>query len=189
MEKKLTIKQEKFCQAYVRTSDKSAAYREAYNAQNMKAETINNKAYHLFTEAHITARVNEIHNETRNRNKITLDEIVDMLAGMARFDVSDIYDDSGFVKPLSAMKKETRQMITRINSTELYSGKGSDKESIGVVKEVVVADKHASLDKLLKIFGGYEKDNEQKKSEQTVNFDMSKISDATLNELEAASGE
>ena len=48
--KKLTLKQEKFCQEYVKNGgNASAAYRSAYNASKMKDETVWVKASMLLS--------------------------------------------------------------------------------------------------------------------------------------------
>ena len=41
---KLTVKQEKFALKYAECGDASKAYRHAYDAENMKPSTINEKA-------------------------------------------------------------------------------------------------------------------------------------------------
>jgi len=53
----LTLKQEAFCQAFIRLGDKSAAYREAYSTKNMKPESINRKSFELFNEVKIRSRI------------------------------------------------------------------------------------------------------------------------------------
>lgn len=53
----LTPKQEAFCLAYVETGNASEAYRQAYSAANMKAETIANNAHALLKRSDITARL------------------------------------------------------------------------------------------------------------------------------------
>ncbi len=53
----LTPKQEKFCQAVVRGSNQSDAFREAYDAKNMLPTTINERACRLMQESKISARV------------------------------------------------------------------------------------------------------------------------------------
>jgi len=55
--KKLTPKQEKFCQLYMELGNASEAYRGAYNAGNMKAATVNRKATELMQNGTITARI------------------------------------------------------------------------------------------------------------------------------------
>ena len=44
---KLTIKQEKFCNLYIELGNASEAYRQSYNCEKMKPESVNNKAYEL----------------------------------------------------------------------------------------------------------------------------------------------
>jgi len=56
----LTAKQEAFCQAVVVGMSQSDAYRKAYNAENMKAETVHEKASRLMADAKVRARVAEI---------------------------------------------------------------------------------------------------------------------------------
>ena len=68
----LTPKQEKFCQEYVKTGNKSGAYRIAYSCENMKEATINNNAYKLFENNDITTRINTL------QKKIELDHGVDI---------------------------------------------------------------------------------------------------------------
>ena len=53
----LTVKQEKFCQAYVETGNASEAYRMAYATDKMKATSINSKAYELLNNGEVTVRV------------------------------------------------------------------------------------------------------------------------------------
>ena len=56
----LTIKQEKFCMVYIETGNASEAYRRSYNAENMKAESINVNACKMLTDAKIAQRLDEL---------------------------------------------------------------------------------------------------------------------------------
>lgn len=56
----LTPKREAFCQAIVAGMNQSDAYRKAYDAAKMKAETIQNKAHVLMKNGEIRARIEEI---------------------------------------------------------------------------------------------------------------------------------
>lgn len=56
----LTAKQEKFCRGVVKGLTYSDAYREAYNVDNMKPETVNNSAFKLIQNGDITARISEL---------------------------------------------------------------------------------------------------------------------------------
>lgn len=69
---KLTPKQEAACQAYVLSpnnkikGNKSAAYRVAYNTDNMKPESVNRLAKKLFDGIKIRSRVEELQNEIKS---------------------------------------------------------------------------------------------------------------------------
>ena len=72
----LTIKQEKFCMVYIETGNASEAYRKAYNCENMKEATINNKAYELLKKGDITARLGELRDKHAERHNITVSDLI-----------------------------------------------------------------------------------------------------------------
>jgi phage terminase small subunit len=57
---KLTPKQEAFCQAICNGMNQSDAYRLAYNAANMKQETVNKRASELVNNGEVKGRVQEL---------------------------------------------------------------------------------------------------------------------------------
>lgn len=168
----LTIKQENFCQAYIRLGDKSAAYREAYDASNMKSESINRKAVELFDDGKITARIAELQDEVKRRNDITIDELVQSLAGMVRFDIGDLYDENGSLLPIHKMPKSARLMISQLDTDDLFSGSGDDRMMIGYTKKVRTYSKVDAIEKLMKHLGGYEKDNNQNKPVNHIEINL-----------------
>ena len=75
----LTAKQEAFCLAYIETGNASEAYRTAYDAENMKPESINCKASLLLGKVEIGARLDEIRKPIRERAEITLESHLERL--------------------------------------------------------------------------------------------------------------
>lgn len=73
---KLTPKQEKFCQKYIETGNASEAYRQSYDCENMKDETINSRAKELLKNGPITVRINELQNKHAKRHAITVDTLL-----------------------------------------------------------------------------------------------------------------
>ena len=71
----LTVKQENFCQAYIETGNASEAYRRAYNAGNMKPETINRNAHALFGNNKIVTRLDELRAGHAERHNVTVDSL------------------------------------------------------------------------------------------------------------------
>jgi len=75
----LTLKQEAFCLAFIETGNASEAYRRAYNAENMKTDTIHRNAKALQSNNKIATRLNELRAEIRERHNLTVDDISRML--------------------------------------------------------------------------------------------------------------
>ena len=72
----LTLKQEHFIKAYIETGNASEAYRIAYDADKMKAETIHRKASELMNNGKIRARLNELQTEHKERHNMTVDDLI-----------------------------------------------------------------------------------------------------------------
>ena len=72
----LTPKQEKFCQLYIELGNASEAYRQAYDASRMKAETINTKAKELLKRGPITVRISELQDEHKQRHNTNVDDLI-----------------------------------------------------------------------------------------------------------------
>ncbi len=79
----LTAKEEAFCRAYVETSNGSEAYRRAYNAANMKPESIHRKAVEVKAKGRVTARIEELQAKVAERHDVTVDYIIGGLKTVA----------------------------------------------------------------------------------------------------------
>lgn len=73
MAEKLTPKQEAFCLAYIETGNASEAYRRAYDAKDMKPETVNRKAKVELDKGKIRARLDELRAPVIKSAQITLE--------------------------------------------------------------------------------------------------------------------
>ena len=159
----LTEKQEKYCQAYVITGNQATAYRMAYDAEAMNQNTVYVKASELHSSGNISVRIKQIQKEAYERNKITIDELIQTMAGMVRFDISDLYNENGSLKSIHDMPKEARQMISELTSFDEFENDGAGgKILVGYTKKVKTIDKLQAIEKLMKHLGGYEVDNNQK---------------------------
>lgn len=76
---KLTPKQEKFCQKYIEIGNASEAYRQSYDCENMKDETVNVKASELLNNGKITVRLKELKTEHAKRHNTTVDDLLNEL--------------------------------------------------------------------------------------------------------------
>lgn len=72
----LTPKQEKFCIVYRETGNASEAYRQAYDASGMNANSVNRKAFDLLEHGKIRARLDAMAKETAKRHQLTVDDLI-----------------------------------------------------------------------------------------------------------------
>lgn len=89
---KLTPKQEAFCLHFHEFGNASDAYRHAYNAQNMKPETVNRKAKELLDNGKITARLKELYAPALEKAEVTSERIVTELARIAFGSARDVME-------------------------------------------------------------------------------------------------
>ena len=81
----LTLKQEKFCQAYIQTGNASEAYRQAYDTSKMKSETVNRNAFTLVNaNTKIKARVEELRAPALQSAMLTLETHLAEMDRLAR---------------------------------------------------------------------------------------------------------
>ncbi len=183
-EKKLTYKQEAAAQVYMRTGDKSAAYREVYKCDKMKSSSINSKAYELFENVFVWGRVKELQAEAEKIAKekfgVTSEEILGHLNILRNAKIDEyvnlsykkvatkekdengafIYDEVPVIlfKPFSELTKEQLMCIESIKQTR----NGIELKLHGI---------DWTIDKICKHIGFYEKDNKQKNSADALNME------------------
>lgn len=168
----LTEKQERFCQAYIEFGDKSKAYREAYDAEAMNSNSVAVEANKMFKDPNISLRVEELQKEIRERNKVKIDDVLGYLADMIKFDIAEIYNEDGRLKPIHDIPKPHREMIASVKVYEDFMSVDGSKEKIGETKEVKLLNKLDVIEKFMKHFGAYEKDNSQKTSSIVTIFQL-----------------
>lgn len=99
----LTAKQEAFCQAVASGMNQSDAYRSAYDAENMKAETVQSKACLLMAEGKVRARVDSLKQSLSEKSEWTrLDSVLTLRAIAESAEAKDS-DKTGAVKVLNEM--------------------------------------------------------------------------------------
>lgn len=112
----LTPKQEKFCQRYIETGNASLAYRDSYDCQNMKDETVNVKASELLKNGKIAVRLDELRSVHQERHDVTIDDMV------AKYD--EAYElakqNSNPSAMISAISAKSRLLgLDKFNRTEI----------------------------------------------------------------------
>lgn len=178
----LTPQQERFCVEYCKSGNASDAYRNAYpRSQSWKPETLWAQAARTLAVPLVAARVHELQAAARalsdEQFEFGVTEILREAVGIATSDVADLVDDDGDVLPVKQWPKRLRRAVASLKVKPEYRVGKDGREFIGYSKEVRFWDKNAALDKLMRINGMFEKDNEQRNP-----FDG--LPRATLRELE-----
>lgn len=160
----LTHKQEKFILAVVEGKTQADAYRHAYNASNMSADTIINKASKLMARDDIRARYNELMEKVRNRLEekaiVTVEEVVKELKKIGFADIKDFLE---FKTDLSVVGYEDGEPVTDYRT--VVQLKESDEVDGTLINEISISkdgtlkfklhDKISALEKIgkhLKMF-------------------------------------
>lgn len=89
MSDKLTIKQERYAQGLFAGLSQREAYKQAYDCENMMDKTIDEDACRLAADSKVIARIDELNNELKLRNMVTVERI---LAEYAKIGYADIKD-------------------------------------------------------------------------------------------------
>lgn len=168
----LTPKQEKFAQGIASGMSQSDAYRHAFNAGNMKAETIHKRASELMNDGELTGRISDLRGEAMKRTEISRDRVLTEIARLALSDPRKAFSPNGDLLPVHEWPDE---VAASISSIKITVNKGPDGESDNEVKEVKFWDKNSAADKLCKFLGLYETDNRQKNPLDDLSRDTLKL--------------
>ncbi|MCY1170548.1 Terminase small subunit [compost metagenome] len=158
----LTVKQEAFVLAYIECGNASRAYREVYDAENMKPGTVWTEACLLLQNPKVAKRLRALRDQITERLLMTKADVIAETTKLATFDVRRLFDADGAPIPFHELDPDTAACIVGIEVLEEFEGTGKERRFVGFTKKYKVADKKGALDMLAKHHGIYEKDNEQK---------------------------
>lgn len=94
----LTIKQEKFVQNILKGMSQRDAYKNSYDAKNMKDKTIDDKASLLFKKEEIRARYHELLKKVENRSIMSATERQIWLSKVINGDIKVVLSYEGYEK-------------------------------------------------------------------------------------------
>lgn len=110
--KGLTLKQEKFVQNLIQGMSQREAYKNSYNAEKMKDETIDNKASNLFKKGNVRARYDELLEELEDKAIMSAQErmkwLTRVVEGIEQEEVLVSLDDGSEVKKKFPAKLDTK---------------------------------------------------------------------------------
>lgn len=151
MRKKLPPNQERFIEEYlIDLNATQAAIRAGYSPK-----TANEQGARLLANASVRHKIDALKQARSERTEITADVVLKELLRLARVDISQAFDERGWLKDLKDIPEDVRRAISGIETQELFSGDSDQKSIIGVTRKVKFWDKTKALELLgkhLKLF-------------------------------------
>lgn len=139
----LSVKQENFCHFYIETGNASEAYRCAFNADNMKAESVAVEASKLLSNPNVALMVQELRNELIKCHDITKERILSELKAILGAKITDYLDFDGTNISFKDFKTLSEDKIKAIES--IKEGKN------GI--ELKLHGKSWTIDRICKMLG------------------------------------
>jgi phage terminase small subunit len=133
MADKLTVKQEKFVQGLFAGLSQRETYKQAYSAKKMTDNQIDVEASKLANNPKITLRLDELTNELKQRNMVTVEKVIAELAHIAFDDISN-YLEYRTEKTVVDHDKETGEPIIDYKTiVELKDSRTIDTRNIAEI--------------------------------------------------------
>lgn len=117
-EKKLTPKQEAFCQEYIKDfNGTQAAIRAGYSENTAKVTASEN-----LTKPDISTKIEELKKSRSERVQIDADWVLTRLGQIDQMDVKDIFNDDWTLKPIGTWPEVWRKTVSGIDVMETNDG-------------------------------------------------------------------
>lgn len=137
--------QEAFAQHYALHGSQADAYRQGYNTERMKPESIYASAGRLVKDAKVALRISELQALAAKRAdeqfSIDADWMLKRLQDIDELDVIDILDDAGNVLPIRQWPKVWRTSISGLDLNEIINN-----DITTIVRKLKLPDKHKNLE-------------------------------------------
>jgi phage terminase small subunit len=151
LSKKLTIKQDRFCNEYVTNGgDASAAYRTAYDCSRMKSQSVNRLAFALIQNIKITSRIEELKKRAMASADLTPERVMLEVARLAFNDPRKVFDESGRLLSVDKWPDDVAASISSIEVDETLDKNGNFTTQ---TKKIKFWDKGKQLDLASKLLG------------------------------------
>lgn len=152
----LTHKQQRFVDEYLKDKNATQAYiRAGYKAKNDNSAAV--LAHTLLKNAKVRDEIDSQLQRLSEECGVDLQRTLLEVGRVALFDPRKLFNDDGSPKAIHELDDDTAAAIAGVEVVQL----GGD-DAPAIIKKYKLTDKNAALEKLMKHFGAYEKDNRQK---------------------------
>ena len=156
--------------------DKSKAYRAI--RPDKGATSVSTNSTFLLALPEIQEEIEYRLKLQAKKSMITEQRILEELACIAFFDVKDLLNDDGSLKPISEIPEKARKAISGLELVELYhnsAGKGDVKIPKGMAKKLKINSKEKALELLGKYFSMFTEKIQVEGGETHIHYNIGKF--------------
>lgn len=151
--KKLTIKQEKFCNKYLECGNASEAYRFAYDCSGLAESTIWSKASLMLDNDKVRARIDYLKSHLAEAAGISALQIIREHQKIAFSDATRIRNGWMSLKDFEALTKEEKACIKSVETKQTKRVTPMGEEVIDEQVKITCYDKQKALDSIVNMLG------------------------------------
>lgn len=151
--KKLTIKQEKFCNKYLECGNASEAYRFAYDCSKMSDETVWKRSSELLQNGEVTGRLEYLKNHLAEAAGISALQIIREHQKIAFSDATRIRNGWMSLKDFEALTDEEKACIKSVETKQTKRVTPMGEEVIDEQVKIICYDKQKALDSIVNMLG------------------------------------
>lgn len=142
-------KHEKYAQLLANGVKQAVAYRKVYpGSLKWKDKTVWEKSSRLAAEDKVRARVAELVQEAAKQAVVDASYVLKRLVEIDKMDIADILNDDMSLKPVSSWPIVWRQYLSGFDLSEMFEGRGDEREIVGILKKIKWPDKLKNLELL-----------------------------------------
>jgi len=159
----LTPKQRRFVDEYlVDLNATQAAIRAGYSARTARSIAEENLTKPDIAEAIAAAQA-----ARAERTQVTADRVLRELARIAFSDIRTLFDSKGGLRKVADLSDDEAAAFAAVDASEIFEGRGEDREHVGYLKKVKLWDKLAAL-RLAMLHLGLLKEKVEHKGEMKI---------------------
>lgn len=145
----LTAKQRRFVGEYlIDLSATKAAIRAGYSAK-----TAHSAGPRLLEHVGVAKAIDEAMAQRAERTRITADRVLRELARIAFSDIRALFDEKGALRNVADLSDDEAAALAAVEVSEIFEGRGEDREHVGYLKKVKLWDKKGALELAMRHLG------------------------------------
>lgn len=118
-------------------------------AAGYSPKTATSQASRLLRNVNVQAALQEAVGKRLNTIGADADALLSRLVAEVNADLADLYDEDGSLKPVAEWPRVWRTgLVAGIDTEALFAGRGEDREQIGTIQKVKLADRGKRLEML-----------------------------------------